>query len=139
MALPVVAAENAKKELSSKDGRDLLKDENITKTQWGAIRAKATAANNVEDILVKLYSEYVKDQIVNVLNNQVLDNEIENICRENSDDAGFLMHGVAAERIWNKNNGRSRKKLLKIIVRNYSLGTTFVAKFAAEMAKKVKK
>jgi hypothetical protein len=112
-----VKSEDEKKELeigqkiievfNSKDGEILL-DDKITKSQWGGIRNFATQAKSNEDLWNKLFDE--KD--------------------------GYLMHGVADEKIWGKYKGKRRKALSQIIEENRNLGTQFVAKLAAEIAKK---
>ena len=81
----------------------------VTKTQWGAIREKATHAKDINYLIEQLFKP----------------------------ESGYLMHGVAAERIWDKQRGSKRKVLKEIIIEHKNLGTVFVAKFAAEMAKKV--
>jgi len=91
----------------SSDGK-ILSDNKITKSQWGNIRTIATKAINVEEIKEKLFSEKI----------------------------GYLTHGVAYEKIWSKNNDRPLKALKRVIEQNRELGTQFVAKFAAEIAKK---
>lgn len=91
----------------SKDGKTLL-DDRITKSQWGSIRTLATQAKSYEDLKNSLFDEKI----------------------------GYLTHGVADEKIWGKNKGMRRKALSRIIEENRDLGTQFVAKFAAEIAKK---
>jgi butyrate kinase len=50
---------------------------------------------------------------------------------------GYLTHGVAAERVWDKNRGARRIALRKVIDVNKELGTKFVARLAADMAKSI--
>lgn len=49
----------------------------------------------------------------------------------------FLTKGIAADRYWSKH--QNRENLQTIFERNQEFGTTFLAKFAAEMAKEVQK
>jgi len=90
--------------------KKVLLSDNITKSQWGNIRTLATYSKDIDELKYKLFDK----------------------------DNGYLTHGVADEKIWGKNNGKSRKALEKIIEENQELGTQFVAKFAAEIAKKHK-
>ena len=92
---------------SSKEGSILL-DNNITKSQWGGIRTYATNSNSYDDLCNKLFHK----------------------------ETGYLMHGVADEKIWGKYRGKRRNALLRVIEENKDLGTRFVAKLAAEIAKK---
>lgn len=79
----------------------------VSPSQWGGIRAIATNNTNMEIIISKLFG--AKD--------------------------GFLMHGVSYDKIWGKNR-ESKLKLLKDIINdNKVIGSTFVAKLAAEFAK----
>lgn len=93
------------KVFNSKDGKT-LSDPKITKSQWGAIRTKATYAKDLKELNDELFAE----------------------------KTGYLVHGVSAEKIWNK-YGR-RNALKRIIEENSDLEIKFVAKFAAEIAKK---
>jgi hypothetical protein len=88
---------------------DILSLKSISSSQWGGIRAYATK---------------IKD--INTLTNQLF-----------SDKSGYLTHGVAAEKYWDKKGHRT--KFEKIVVENKQLGTSFIAKFAAEMAKENKR
>ncbi len=87
---------------------NILQDRTITPSQWGAIRSFAMQAKDIDDLDKKLFD----------------------------DEKGYLCHGVAAERIWDKQRGKRRKTLKRVIKNNKELGTAFVAKLAAEMAKK---
>jgi len=85
----------------------ILTDKKITPNQWGAIRTKATNAESVDKLLEELFAPIT----------------------------GYLTHGVAAERVWDKNRGARRIALRKVIDVNKELGTKFVARLAADMAK----
>ena len=94
-------------------GKALI-NSNISKSQWGAIRQKALLASSIDD----LYEELLNEK------------------------NGFLVRGVAAERYWDKENGKYRE-ILKIIIDKAKqdreladLGTIFIAKLVAEIAKK---
>ena len=91
------------------DNAKKLRTNKITKTQWGAIREKATHVKDIDQLIKQLFEP----------------------------GTGYLTHGVAAERIWDKQRGAKRDTLKSIIENNKDLGTIFVAKFAAEMAKNV--
>ena len=84
-----------------------LTHKDITKSQWGAIRTKATNAKDIESLMKELFV---------------------------GSDA-FLNHGVSAERIWDKNRGDRRIALEKVIKDNKELGTKFVARLASDIAK----
>ncbi|OQX77916.1 MAG: hypothetical protein B6D61_06460 [Bacteroidetes bacterium 4484_249] len=86
----------------------ILSSPKITKSQWGAIRTFAMQSSTIEELELKLFD----------------------------DPDGYLMHGVAAERIWDYKNGKRRSELKKVILANKELGTKFVTKLAAEFAKK---
>jgi CRISPR/Cas system CSM-associated protein Csm3 (group 7 of RAMP superfamily) len=92
---------------SSENGKILL-DDKITKSQWGGIRSKATLAKNIDDLDAELFKP----------------------------ETGFLMHGVAYEKIWSKHKDKRINALKTIIKENKELGIKFVAKLAAEIAKK---
>ncbi len=99
--------------LNSSNAKALI-NSNISKSQWGAIRQKALLASSIDDLYEELLNE----------NN------------------GFLVRGVAAERYWDKENGKYRE-ILKIIIDKAKqdreladLGTIFIAKLVAEIAKK---
>ena len=101
--------------LNSSNGKALI-NSNISKSQWGAIRQKALLANSLDQLYKAFFDE----------------------------NKGYLTHGVAAEQYWDKENGKYREILKNIIdqVKQDSelagLGTIFVAKLAAEIAKQVK-
>ena len=84
-----------------------LNHKKITPSQWGAIRTKATNATSIDALITELFEP----------------------------ETGYLTHGVAAERVWEKNRGKRREELLRIIIANKNLGTAFVARLAADMAK----
>ncbi len=83
----------------------------ISSSQWGGIRAYAT-----------------KTQDVNTLFKQLFDK-----------DNGYLTHGVADEKYWGKNRAVNLNNFKHIFENNSKYGTTFIAKFAAEMAKENKR
>jgi hypothetical protein len=84
-------------------------EKRISKSQWGEIRKRALRAKNMDTLLENLFKP----------------------------KEGYLVHGVAAEKIWDKKGGKSRKSLRRVIEQNKDLGTEFVAKLAAELAKKL--
>ncbi|MEO1627416.1 MAG: hypothetical protein AAFV25_19850 [Bacteroidota bacterium] len=86
----------------------------ITPSQWGMIRQVAVMATSVDDLHDKLWGP--KEQDANK-------------------PEGLLMTGVAATRYWGKQNGKARNLLHKIYQTHKQYGTTFLAKFATEMAK----
>jgi len=83
----------------------------ISSSQWGGIRAYATKAKDFDTLHKQLFGE----------------------------DNGYLTHGVADEKYWGKNRGANLKAFEKICSDNKALGTEFIAKFAAEMAKESRK
>ena len=93
-----------------------LTDKDITPSQWGAIRTKATNANSINELISVLFGD-------------------ENLKGKEKDLSGYLTHGVAAERVWDKNRGARRITLEKVINDNREYGTKFVARLAADMAK----
>jgi len=93
------------------DANKLLTHKDITPSQWGGIRTKATNAKNLDLLIKELFEK----------------------------SEGYLTHGVADENIWGKNRGARREALLKVINDNRELGTKFVARLAADMAKLNKK
>ncbi len=89
----------------NQNGNDTFK--HIPPSQWGRIREIATQPQhkNIQAVMDALFG-----------------------------DNGALTKGVAAERYWNKQKGKSRE-ILKNTIENYGLGIAFVAKLASEMAK----
>jgi len=134
-----------------KSGKE-VKEYYITKSQWGNIRSLATQAKDIDELNEKLFGSansgkitsfridndelFKKDKIA--FYKKMFDDLINRVLTSAKKDEnnGFLMHGVADEKIWGKKNGERRKALAKIIEENRELGTQFVAKFAAEIAKK---
>jgi hypothetical protein len=94
---------------SDKEGIPNLKK--ISSSQWGGIRAFATKSQNINELEAQLFT----------------------------DKTGYLTHGVADEKYWGKNRGVNLKAFEKIFTENKELGTPFIAKFAAEMAKESRK
>jgi len=84
-----------------------LTHKEITKSQWGGIRTKATNESDIDELMDELFK----------------------------DKTGYLVHGVAAEKIWDKNRGARRKALKEVIEKNRKLGTKFVARLASDIAK----
>jgi CRISPR/Cas system CSM-associated protein Csm3 (group 7 of RAMP superfamily) len=85
----------------------VLNDNKISPSQWGAIRTKAANAGSVDTLISELFEP----------------------------KTGYLMHGVADEKIWGVKGGKRSNTLQEIINVNRSLGTKFVARLAADMAK----
>jgi len=102
--------------------KNFKKLSNVSASQWGNIRSIASRATNTMEIKQKLYDG--KD--------------------------AYLTHGVAFEKCWGE-NGSVRLNQFKAIIQEVEKGVTsstnqpkpdlriFIAKFAAEMAKKYKK
>jgi CRISPR/Cas system CSM-associated protein Csm3 (group 7 of RAMP superfamily) len=87
----------------------------IPPSQWGNIRALATKAKDRNELYQTLFKDAAAD---------------------NKQEAGYLVHGVAFDKYWNKNNCL---QLFKNIIDNKDydeLGTAFIAKLAAQFAKK---
>lgn len=83
----------------------------ISPSQWGGVRAYATKAKNVEELRADLFED-------------------------------FLTHGISAEKYWDRN--RNRETLRQIFERNLTnepnqIFSTFLVKYAAEMAKEAQK
>jgi len=97
-------------ELYSADSR-ILNLKKISASQWGGIRAYATKAKSIELLKQSLFDK----------------------------DTGYLTHGIADEKYWGKNKGANRKAFEDVFSANEKHGTTFIAKFAAEMAKETRK
>lgn len=83
----------------------------VSASQWGAIRSKSMQVDSIDKLCIELFS------------------------KKNTDgkDIGFLMHGVSAQKYWNK--GNIRKNLQKAILENRKLGLAYVIKLSSEMAK----
>lgn len=83
----------------------------ISPSQWGGVRAYATKAKNVEELRADLFED-------------------------------FLTYGISAEKYWDKD--RNRETLRQIFERNLTnepnqTFSTFLVKYAAEMAKEAQK
>ena len=83
----------------------------ISPSQWGGIRAFATKTVDYKQLMIDLFDE----------------------------KTGYLTHGIADEKFWGKNRSKNRIALKKILDQHQNIGTQFVAKFAAEMAKESRK
>jgi hypothetical protein len=83
----------------------------ISSSQWGGIRAYATKAKTMDELYTKLFDN----------------------------DDGYLTHGVADDKYWGRNKGANRKYFEELFKEKIKLGTVFIAKFAAEMAKENKR
>jgi len=81
----------------------------ISSSQWGAIRAYATKAENLVDLKNKLFDSNI----------------------------GYLTHGVASKRYWDKNGNSDKLKEIMFGDAQKELGLDFVVKLSAEIAKKV--
>lgn len=86
--------------------------ETVSSSQWGAIRTYAIKEEGFNDLKTKLLEE----------------------------NKGYLKHGVAYEGVWSK-KGRLKtlKAVFKVAENHENKKTTFIAKFAGEMAKHVQK
>lgn len=80
---------------------------NVSPSQWGGIRSYASNETAMNSLREVLFDE----------------------------KTGFLTHGVADERYWGKSRGKLRKEFEIIFKANWKYGTSFIAKYAAEMAK----
>ena len=98
------------------DAKGILTHKDITPSQWGSIRTKATNANSIDELISVLFGD-------------------EKLEKKEKDLSGYLTHGVADERVWGKNRGARRTALKKVISDNSQLGTAFVARLAADLAK----
>ncbi len=98
-------------ELVYSDKMEIKNLKKISPSQWGGIRAYATKAKDFDTLYMQLFEK----------------------------DNGYLTHGVADEKYWGNNRGVNRKAFEEICNENKLLGTEFIAKFAAEMAKKSRK
>lgn len=94
--------------------KDLYKT--VTTSQWGGIRRLAVKAESIDELRENLFG---KNEAIK------------------KDNPGFLMNGVAAERIWDKQKGKLKTLLLKEILdaKVKRLPPDYFAKLAAEMAK----
>jgi hypothetical protein len=81
--------------------------EKIKSSQWGGIRSLATENRNMDVLHTLLFK----------------------------DDEGFLKHGIAYEKQWRKDGNLSKFQKIVENQMNNPLGSLFIAKFAAEMAK----
>jgi hypothetical protein len=81
----------------------------ISSSQWGAIRAFATKAKSMKDLDKDLFEE----------------------------KKGYLEHGVASKRYWDKNGNSDKLKEIMFGDAQKELGLDFVVKLSAEIAKKV--
>ncbi|MEM1119925.1 MAG: hypothetical protein AAGJ18_05715 [Bacteroidota bacterium] len=86
----------------------------VSTSQWGGIRNLAIQSADMEALKIKLFGNNINSK---------------------EDNEGFLMNGVAAEKFWDKSKGERRIALLKVMEDNQTLGPTFIAKLASEMAK----
>ncbi len=103
-----------KKDLNGNTYKSLFRT--VSTSQWGGIRKLAIKAESMDELRTKLFG-----------NNEAI----------KKDNLGFLMNGVAAERIWDKQKGKLKTLLLKEILyaKSKNLPTEYFAKLAAEMAK----
>lgn len=82
----------------------------ISSSQWGAIRAYATKIENMTELENALVAK----------------------------ETGYLNHGVAFDRYWNKSNGKPLDEFTRVLIeakKHKGHETIFIAKFAAQMAK----
>jgi len=86
----------------------------ISSSQWGGIRAYATKILDNKELYNTLFHKDEKDS---------------------KNNKGYLTHGVAYEKQWGKNKDKNLNAFKAIFEGNEKLGNTFIAKFAAEMAK----
>ncbi|MEA3448147.1 MAG: hypothetical protein U9Q98_06820 [Bacteroidota bacterium] len=112
---------NEEKEIGEKihdvltsDDYQMFFDKDISNSQWGEIRSMATQEKDIEELIFELFGE---------------------VHKKTKNNNGYLMHGVAAEKVWDKKGGSRRNKLFEVIDKNKNLGTEFVAKLAAEIPK----
>lgn len=63
----------------------------------------------------------------------------EDLFRESNDDTkkGYLVKGVAYDRHWNKKNNKALKEFKEVCKNNEEFGPDFIAKYAAEIVKKI--
>lgn len=113
-----VAIKNKEKEISSKIHEIIYRPNDsiqrlikISSSQWGGIRSYASKAENMDELYNSLFDK----------------------------DKGYLTHGVADLKYWGLNKGVNLRAFKSIFKDNKTLGTPFVEKFAAEMAKENKR
>ncbi len=90
--------------------KDKFNKYKISASQWGAIRTYATKAGTMAQLEESLIS----------------------------DTKGYLKHGVAYDRYWNKNGGKPLNEFMDLCMKakqHKGYETIFIAKFAAQMAK----
>ncbi len=92
----------------------------ITNSQWGRVRKVATSCQNKIELQQKLFGTTNANFIHKKTNN------------------GILVKGVAAQRYWDKNDGKAREVLWKVIEEQNTIAPLFIAKFTAEKAKRNK-
>ncbi len=90
---------------------------NISPSQWGSIRNFAMNSKDIKSLKNELFLI------------------VEKTATEKEKRIGYLTYGVAYDKYWSKNGENSLKEFKKIFIENEKFGTTFIAKFAAEMAK----
>lgn len=91
----------------------------VSTSQWGVIRNYA-----------------IREQDINKLENQLFlvttrDGKEERI--------GFLTYGVAYDKIWSKNRDQPLEEFKKVFGANKKYGSDFIAKYAAEISKRIQK
>lgn len=113
-----VEQKNKEKDISSKiheiiyrPTEDIKRLIKISSSQWGGIRSFASKAENMDELRNNLFDK----------------------------DKGYLTHGVADLKYWGLNKGVNLRTFKSIFEDNKTLGTPFVEKFAAEMAKENKR
>lgn len=104
--------------------------QNVSASQWGMIRQLATQAESFEELDKKLFREEKKE-------GEKKEGEKK---EDEKEKAGFLMHGIASDKYWMAKGGENKTALKNIINEdeNQALGTDFVVKLAAELAKNSK-
>jgi hypothetical protein len=113
-----VELKNKEKEISSKIHEIIYPPDQsvknlikISSSQWGGIRSYASKAENMDELYNNLFDK----------------------------DKGYLTHGVADLKYWGLNKGANLRAFKSIFEDYKTLGTPFVEKFAAEMAKENKR
>ena len=90
--------------------KDTFNKFKISSSQWGAIRAYAIKIDSMTELENALIAK----------------------------ETGYLNHGVAFDRYWNKSNGKPLDEFTKVLTeakKHKGNETIFIAKFAAQMAK----
>ncbi len=93
----------------------------VSTSQWGAIRNYAIREQDVNKLFDKLF----------LINSEAKTEKEKRI--------GYLTYGVAYDKIWSKNRDKPLIEFEKIFKYNQKYGSDFIAKYAAEISKRIQK